>query len=143
MRGVVEILPVLVVAIVLIAGATQLRPGNDVYRQIGRGGLSVDDAAPAPAPSPAEREEEIRQMLGARNARRARQGRAALDVEAEVARLTRGVSRGASAGPGVPADPALEQEVRELVIARNARRARRGQPPLDVEAEVRRQLQEL
>jgi hypothetical protein len=33
--------------------------------------------------------------------------------------------------------------VRSLVIARNERRARRGEPPLDVEAEVARQLREL
>ena len=40
-------------------------------------------------------------------------------------------------------DPALEAEVRELVIARNERRARKGKEPLDVEAEVARQLREL
>ena len=40
-------------------------------------------------------------------------------------------------------DPGLEAEIRELVIARNARRAKRGEPPLDVEAEVARQLAEL
>ena len=34
-------------------------------------------------------------------------------------------------------------EVRELVVARNARRARRGQEPLDVEEEVARQLRDL
>jgi hypothetical protein len=42
-----------------------------------------------------------------------------------------------------PADPGLEEEVRQLVAARNARRAARGQPPLDVEAEVSRRLREL
>jgi hypothetical protein len=41
------------------------------------------------------------------------------------------------------ADPALEAEVRDLVQARNARRVRRGEPPLDVEAEVQRQLRDL
>jgi hypothetical protein len=40
-------------------------------------------------------------------------------------------------------DEALREEVRQLVIARNERRARRGEPPLDVEAEVDRQLEEL
>jgi hypothetical protein len=34
-------------------------------------------------------------------------------------------------------------EVRHLVERRNARRVRRGQPPLDVEAEVARQLRDL
>jgi hypothetical protein len=33
--------------------------------------------------------------------------------------------------------------VRQLVIARNERRIARGQEPLDVEAEVERQLREL
>ena len=42
-----------------------------------------------------------------------------------------------------PADPGLEAEVRQLVEARNARRAARGEPPLDVEAEVSRRLREL
>ncbi|MCW2986334.1 MAG: hypothetical protein JWR63_3904, partial [Conexibacter sp.] len=41
------------------------------------------------------------------------------------------------------ADPALAAEVRDLVIARNARRARAGKEPLDVDAEVARQLREL
>jgi hypothetical protein len=40
-------------------------------------------------------------------------------------------------------DPALAAEVRQLVEARNARRIRRGQEPLDVEEEVRRQLDDL
>jgi hypothetical protein len=79
-----------------------------------------------------ERDEEIRQMLEARNARRVRQGREPLDLEAEMAALAR------------PAfDPGLAREVRDLVIARNARRARQGKEPLDVEAEVQRRLRDL
>ena len=38
------------------------------------------------------------------------------------------------------ADPELAAEVRQLVEARNARRVARGQPPLDVEAEVSKRL---
>lgn len=46
--------------------------------------------------------------------------------------------------PGtMPPEQALEQEVRAFVVARNERRARAGRPPLDVEAEVARQLAEL
>ena len=41
------------------------------------------------------------------------------------------------------ADPELVAEVRDLVIARNERRVRMGKEPLDVEAEVARQLREL
>ena len=40
-------------------------------------------------------------------------------------------------------EPDLRDEVRELVLAANERRQRRGQPPLDVEAEVERRLREL
>ena len=63
-----------------------------------------------------ERDEEIRQMLEARNARRIRQGKEPLDMEAEMAALAR---------PAI--DPGLAGEVRDLVVARNARRARAGQ----------------
>ena len=70
-------------------------------------------------------------MLEARNARHAARGEAEVDVEDELARLT---------APAV--DPALREEVRELVIARNSRREAKGQPPLDVDAEVERQLRE-
>jgi len=116
----------------------------DVYRQIGRGGLSLNDGTDRPAYEPragsataaGEREAEIRQMLEARNLRRAARGQAPADVEAELAELL--------AGPSAPAaDPALVAEVRQLVIARNARRARAGKEPLDVEDEVARQLREL
>jgi hypothetical protein len=51
-------------------------------------------------------------------------------------------------GPAEPlsrgADEAqLREEVRQLVVARNERRARQGEEPLDVEAEVERRLREL
>ena len=109
------------------------------YDHVGRGGLFEDDAKPRRDPPPAvaaaERDDEIRQMLTARNARREARGQAPLDVEDELHRLTR-------QGPAT-ADPALEAEVRQLVVARNERRARQGKAPLDVEEEVQRQLREL
>ena len=74
----------------------------------------------------AERDAEIRQMLGARNARAAARGEAEVDVEDELQRLT---------APAV--DPGLREEVRELVVARNRRREARGEAPLDVEARGR------
>ena len=46
-------------------------------------------------------------------------------------------------GPPAGADSALREEVRQLVVARNERRMRRGEEPLNVEAEVDRQLREL
>ena len=108
------------------------------YDHIGRGGLFEDEPARRPAPPAAvvaaERDDEIRQMVAAKNARRAAKGQAPLDVEAEISRLT---------APAQRADPALVAEVRDLVVARNARRARHGKPPLDVDAEVERQIRDL
>ena len=133
--GIVLVVVVIVAAIVAIA---TLGGFGRAYDQVGRGGMSLRDGSerPArevtPAMAAGERDEEIRQMLEARNARRLRQGRQALDVEAEMAALAR---------PAI--DPGLAREVRDLVIARNERRVRRGKEPLDVEAEVERRLRDL
>jgi hypothetical protein len=43
---------------------------------------------------------------------------------------------------GRPQDGDLREEVRTLVVADNERRARRGEEPLDVDAEVERRLRE-
>jgi hypothetical protein len=82
----------------------------------------------------AERDAEIRQMLEARNARRAARGQETVDVEHELHELTH---------PPPAADPEIVEEVRALVEARNARRIARGREPLDVEAEIQRQLRDL
>ena len=111
-----------------------------VYDQIGRGGLSLRDGSDRPASEPAvssvvasrQREDEIRQMLTARNERRSRKGLAPVDIETEMAELLR---------PAV--DPALAMEVRQHVESRNERRIARGQEPLDVEEEIARQLRTL
>jgi hypothetical protein len=118
-----------VIAIITLVGSARS------YREIGGGGLTRDsDGGPAGAPPSAdsERDEEIRQMLAARNERRVRRGEEPLDLDAEVARLT---------APAV--DPALREEIRQLVLARNSRRARQGKEPLDVEAEIERQVRGL
>jgi hypothetical protein len=125
-----------VIAVISLFGRARL------YDDIGRGGLSIGEdrdlrpnvAANAPPASAAEREEDIRQMLEARNARRAAQGRPTVDVEEELAQLTR---------PAAASDPEILEEVRTLVEARNARRVARGQEPLDIEAEIERQLRDL
>ncbi len=80
-----------------------------------------------------ERDEEVRQMLEARNARRRRRGEPEIDVEAELKRLT----------ATVEIDDELRGEIRQMVIARNHRRARRGLQPLDVDAETEREIAEL
>ena len=126
-----------VVGISVVLAVVSLFFRGRTYDQIGRGGIGDDREIRRPAPSGGsidlgERDDEIRQMLGAHNARAAARGEAQVDVEAELARLT---------APAV--DPQLRQEVRELVIARNRRREARGEPPLDVDAEVERQLREL
>src|SRR4051812_18833027 len=113
-----------------------------IYDGLGRtGGLALDEPDARPQPKPgsaaagAEAQEELRQLLEAKSARRQRRGEAPLDIDAEMALLTRPTS--------TPRDAALREEVRQLVVARNERRVRQGKPPLDVEAEVERQLSEL
>ena len=74
-------------------------------------------------------------MLEAKSRRREARGEPPLDIDTELAELTTGT-------PGA-GDPALREEVRQLVIARNARRLRQGKEPLDVDAEIDRQLRDL
>jgi hypothetical protein len=138
MQDAFGIVLVVVVVLAAIVAIITLAGFGRAYDHIGRGGLSLRDGSDrpsrdaTPAMASAERDEEIRQMLEARNARRLRQGREPLDVEAEMAALAR---------PAI--DPGLVGEIRDLVVARNARRARQGKEPLDVEAEVARRLRDL
>jgi hypothetical protein len=139
------------VAAVLFAGAFGM------LDQLGRGGLAIDES-PQPAPrgpggprpggaiARAEREAEIRQLVQARHDREAGRGEQPVDVEVEVARLVAldpGGDPDAAPDEKHRQDAALRVEVRQLVIARNERRAAKGQPPLDVEAEVERQMEQL
>jgi hypothetical protein len=130
MEGAFAIVLFVVVGVAAVAAVWALATSGRSYEQIGRGGIFSDDP-PAAAPA-AEREEEIRQMLEARNARRAARGEDTRDVDAELRELT---------APAV--DGSLREEVRTLVVARNARRVERGEEPLDVEAETERRLREL
>ena len=151
----IVVLVIAPIAAVLFAGAFGL------LDQLGRGDLAIEES-PRPAPggsagprpggplARAEREAEIRQLVQARHDRQAGRGEPTLDVESEVARLVAldphsDPGGESEAGPGGKhrQDAALRLEVRQLVIARNERRAARGEPPLDVEAEVERQMQGL
>jgi hypothetical protein len=139
-----------VVAVVgaIVAIYTLVGTGR-TYRQIGGGGLVRDhdhaagagggeDGAVASTPAPgsaAERDEEIRQMIEARNVRRVRRGEAPVDVESEIAAL--------EPAPPAGVDDALREEIREHVVARNARRVRAGSQPLDVEQEIERRIRDL
>jgi hypothetical protein len=128
-----------IVVLATIAAFVAFVGAGAVYERIGKGDFALDQPDRLPGPPPgsaaadAEAAAEIRQMVEAKSARREARGEEALDVEAEIAALTR------PAG----ADEALRDEVRQLVIARNDRRVARGEEPLDVEAEVDRQLQDL
>jgi hypothetical protein len=136
------VLVVVVVIAALIAVWTFVSSG-EAWDRIGKGGLSLRDGSDRPAGgtpprgagasvSTRERDDDIRQMLAARNQRRLRRGEEPLDLDAELTRLT------------APAtDPALREEIRQLVLARNSRRARQGKEPLDVEAEIERQVRDL
>src|SRR5579884_3378599 len=102
---------------IVIAGFALASSGK-VWEEIGKRGLLMErergfagggtGASAMSAAAVAERDTEIRQMLEARNARRARRGEAPLDVEDELRRLTT---------PAV--DDALRAEIRDLVVARN------------------------
>jgi hypothetical protein len=126
---------VIVVAIVAVVVAVlSYRGTGRIYAGLGReGGLDMTREPSTQATGP-EVEEEIRQMLEAKSRLRQARGEPELDVDAELAALTR---------PSAGADPGLREEVRQLVIARNERRLRQGKEPLDVEAEIERQLQAL
>lgn len=132
---------VVVIAVVLLAvivGVLLTIGSRDLYEQIGEGDLDMDSddaGARGGAPTAAVRDEEIRQMMEARNARRIAKGREPLDIEREIRRLE---------GDAAPAaDQGLREEVRQLVEARNARRIAKGQEPLDVDDEVERRLRAL
>src|SRR5919202_3939226 len=116
-----------VVGIGFVIAVVSLFGRGRMYDDIGRGGLSIGEDrdlrpdAPVSAPiSRAEREDEIRQMLEARNARRAARGEETVDVERELRELKT---------PSAARDPEIVEEVRTLVQARNARRIARGQEP--------------
>ena len=110
----------------IIALATSKRD----WARYGSDRLVLDSEEPRAPAALRQGDEEVRQMLEARNARRRRRGESELDVDAELARLTR-VS---------DADPELREEIRQLVIARNHRRVRKELQPLDVDAEIEREL---
>jgi hypothetical protein len=119
---------VCILALVIALGA--LIASRKTWEDFGKGQFVMDrdESRAGSRATMSERDDEIRQMLEARNARRARRGETPIDVDQELARLT------------APVDPELREEIRQLVVARNHRRARAGKPPLDVEAEIEREI---
>ncbi|HUA06855.1 MAG TPA: hypothetical protein VMB27_23320 [Solirubrobacteraceae bacterium] len=121
-----------VIGLALLIALAALIASRGTWEDFGKGHLAMDsDSRDASSPAAAERDTEIRQMLEARNERRARRGEGPLDVDDEFARLT---------APAPAIDPALREEIRQLVVARNNRRVRAGKPPLDVESEIEREI---
>ncbi len=118
---------VCILAVIIAFGA--LIASRKTWEDYGKGRFVMDHEPARGSGAVAERDDEIRQLLEARNERRARRGEEPVDVDAELARLT---------APAV--DPELREEIRQLVVARNHRRMRAGKPPLDVEAEIEREI---
>ena len=120
-----------------VAAVVALISMGKTWEDLGKNRLLMDSELPrepggTSAASLRERDEEIRQMLEARNARRIRRGQEPIDIEQELNQLTSATN-----------DPAIRAEIRQLVVARNYRRTRSGKPPLDVEAEIERELAKL
>jgi hypothetical protein len=139
---VLALITLIALPIALIAFARS----GPLWQSVGKGQFAIEQELPPPSSisqpdPPVDRklqEAEARQMIEAKSFRRQRRGEAALDVEAEVARL---LDSPGAAGPAI--DEKLRAEVRQLVVARNERRMRRGEEPLEVEAEIERQLADL
>jgi hypothetical protein len=146
----------IVCAVAGLAALALLIGSGKTWSEYGKRGLLLDRDLPrGPAPGSiaavAERDAEIRSMLEARNARRLRRGETPIDVDQELRRLTAGPPRidtppQIDASPRIDTspqiDPSLRAEIRDLVVARNRRRARAGKPPLDVEQEIEREIRD-
>lgn len=159
----------LTVVIVVPVAAVAFVRGSRGLEDLGKGRFAIDrdddlgsgsTGGDSPASGEAEVAEEVRQMLEAADFRSQARGEGRLDVEAEIERLMTGESGSArdeageraspapaeegdtGAEPFTGADQGIREEVRQLVVANNERRTRRGEQPLDVESEVDRRLEE-
>ena len=151
----------IVLGVAAVIAVLALMMSSRTWSDFGRGGLVMDrdEARPgsgAGAATVRERDEDIRSMLEARNARRIRRGRGADRRRARACpahrpwgerehgqRAGQDANPGGSGEPAAAVDPELADEVRQLVVARNARRTRAGKPALDVEAELARELRRI
>ena len=119
-----------VCAVGVVGAVIALLSSKRDWARYGSDRLVLDSEEPRAPAALRQRDEEVRQMLEARNARRRRRGEPEIDVAAELARLT----------TLAEVDDELREEIRQLVVARNHRRARKGLAPLDVETEIQREL---
>ena len=143
--GLVVILTVVLVA--PVAAVMFARSGKSL-EQLGKGPWAIDrdsDSTPRSGADPAlerrQTEEEVRQMVIAADYRRRARGEDGIEIEEEVTRLL-ATSETIGPGPGQSEHAEIRVEIRQLVIANNERRERRGEDPLDVEAEVEKRIRE-
>lgn len=142
------VLILLCVIVVPIAAIAFARSGRG-YAEIGKGRFAVDfdDGQDESG------HEELRQLVEAKAYRQQQRGEQPVDVESEIDRLLAGElpesgtePAPASADPGSgetdPGQAAIREEIRQVVVAGNERRERRGEAPLDVETEIDRMLKE-
>lgn len=135
------ILVVVLVSLALIPVASKLvrQVGDQISSEIdgGRSGDDLDEHLDGSYDG-TSRDDEIAQMLAARAYLRGER------VEDQVVPEP-GASRRPAAPPAAAsgADDELLEEIRQVVVAGNERRARMGEPLLDVDAEVARRLRQL
>ncbi|MGK2955862.1 MAG: hypothetical protein ACSLFI_09370 [Solirubrobacterales bacterium] len=157
------LLLVLCAVVVPIAAFAFARSGKGL-KELGKGTFAIDLEKPGqpepinPELNKAEHEAEVRQMVEASAFRRRARGEPDIDVQSEIDRILGvgpwaevvssevGGEDGASdedAAAGLEGGvTGIRAEIRQLVIANNERRVRRGEEPLDVDSEVERRLQE-
>lgn len=146
------VLVLLLLVAVPVAAIAFARSGKGLA-ELGKGPFSIHREKAPPAGSTgvttpvSERDEEVRQMVEAANFRRRGRGEEELDTQAEIDRLLGvktddGRSEMDRAEKPAGQDQGVRQEIRQLVVANNERRERRGEPPLDVDTEVDRRLAE-
>ena len=80
-------------------------------------------------------------MVIAADYRRRSRGEDGIEIDEEVTRLL--ASMDVVAEPGAePEHAEIRVEIRQLIVANNERRVRRGEEPLDVESEIEKRIRE-
>lgn len=138
---------VLIAFAVPIAAISFARSGRGL-EQLGKGRFSVDFESDGETGDPdGVREEELRQMVEARAWRRENRGDVPPAGNTEIEQLLGLKPDPEPSGENperIPGSEAgLRAEIRQVVEAKNQSRLRRGEQPLDVEAEIERFLREL
>lgn len=154
--GELSLVLLLLIAVAVPVAAIAFARSGKGLDDLGKGTFAVDfDERPGD-----DRGDEVRQMVEARAWRRENRGEDPGDVEAEIDRLlaidpgdpiapvqterSPGLAEAVPGGAGgVDEIAGLRDEIRQVVVANNERRERRGEEPLDVEAEVEARLREL